>query len=137
MRKDVYGPYQGKDGRFRVIVNGKTVSYPKYLVEQTLGRKLDKNETVHHIDGNPANNSLDNLQVISRKEHCRSHALTAPSAYQRCVDKYGETAVLERLRNQGFKPGHIMTEVCREKISKTLKDRFSKINGRVAQSAEA
>ena len=127
MRKDVYGPYQGKDGRFRVIVNGKTVSYPKYLVEQTLGRDLDKNETVHHIDGNPANNSLDNLQVISRKEHCRSHALTGPSFHQRCVDKYGETAVLERLRNQGFKPGHIMTEDCRKKISKTLKDRFSKL----------
>lgn len=132
MRKDVYGPYQGKDGRFRVIVNGKTVSYPKYLVEQTLGRDLDKNETVHHIDGNPANNSLDNLQVISRKEHCRSHALTAPSAYQRCVDKYGEEITNARLKRQGFKPGHNMkgsgkgipkSEEQKRKISESLKGR--------------
>lgn len=157
MRKGVYGPYQGKDGRFRVIVNGVTVSYPKYLIEQNLGRKLDKDETVHHIDGDPTNNSLDNLQVINRKNHCRYHSLTAPSAYQRCVDKYGETAVLERLRKQGFKPGHDMrgsgkgilkSEEHKRKISESLKGRKhsegtkqkmrnAKLNGRVAQSVEA
>lgn len=125
MRKYVYGPYQGKDGRFRVIVNRKTVSYPKYLIEQSLGIKLDKNETVHHIDGNPANNSIDNLQVISRRKHCYYHTINAVSAHQRCIDKYGEDDTFERLRKQGFKPGHIMTKECREKISKTLKARNS------------
>lgn len=30
-----------------------------------------------------------------------------------------------------------MTEDCRKKISETLKDRVSKLNGRVAQSVEA
>jgi hypothetical protein len=42
----VWGPYKRKDGRQIVIVverNGKrrTVSYPKWILELQLGRKLD------------------------------------------------------------------------------------------------
>lgn len=158
MRKDVYGPYQGKDGRFRVIVNGVTVSYPKYLIEQNLGRKLDKDETVHHIDGDPANNSLDNLQVINRIEHNKLH-VSSPDTwiYQRTVAKYGEETTIERLRKQGFKPGHDMrgsgkgilkSEEHKRKISESLKGRKhseetkqkmrnAKLNAAVAQLVEA
>lgn len=35
-----------------------------YVMEQALGRHLDKKvESVHHIDGDKTNNSLDNLQL--------------------------------------------------------------------------
>jgi hypothetical protein len=47
----------------------KTVSYPKYLVECELGRYLEDDETVDHIDGDFTNNDFANLQVLSRKEH--------------------------------------------------------------------
>ena len=52
----VYGPYKRKDDRQIVVVvhrNGKrrTVSYPKWLLECHLGRKLHKDrETVDHWD---------------------------------------------------------------------------------------
>ena len=42
-------------------------------MEQYLGRKLEKNEVVHHKDGNRHNNDLDNLEVMSRSEHTRLH----------------------------------------------------------------
>lgn len=78
--KKVYGPYTRKDGRQVVVLKTpgnvydlQTVSYPKYLVEMYLGRYLSEGETVDHIDGNFNNNNLDNLRVVSRKEHCRSH----------------------------------------------------------------
>lgn len=62
----LYGPYKRRsDGRWIVIVNGVTVSYPKYLMEQHLGRKLSVFETVDHIDKNPNNNNMSNLRVIS------------------------------------------------------------------------
>jgi len=80
MRKLVHGPYEGKDGRLRVMVedaNGyrSVISYPKYLMEQHLGRELKPNETIHHKDHNPLNNSIDNLEVIDRAEHARLHAV--------------------------------------------------------------
>lgn len=61
--------------------NGKT--YAKHLgrhehrkvAEQMLGRRLTKAEVVHHKDNNKRNNNPDNLQVMTRSEHSRLHAL--------------------------------------------------------------
>lgn len=44
------------------------------IMEEHLGRKLTKDEHVHHIDGNPENNELSNLMVVSNAEHGRIHA---------------------------------------------------------------
>lgn len=75
----VYGPYRRKDGREHVILYAnrrcRTLSYPKYLMELHLGRYLSEDETVDHIDRNPLNNDLSNLQVLSRSEHVRLDSL--------------------------------------------------------------
>lgn len=43
-------------------------------IEKYLGRKFAANEIVHHIDGNPNNNSFDNIFVFeSQGEHVRYH----------------------------------------------------------------
>ena len=74
--KKVHGPYKRKDGRKHVIVvfidnTKKTISYPKYLLEQHLGRELDPDlETVDHIDRDFTNDELSNLQIKERVEHC-------------------------------------------------------------------
>ena len=69
----IYGPYARKDGRQHIILmhqgKRKTVSYPKYLLEQKLGRELTEDETCDHIDGDYTNNNPENLQVLSRKDN--------------------------------------------------------------------
>lgn len=45
----------------------------RLLAEDVLGRKLTKNEVVHHLDKNPSNNSLSNLVVMSKIEHKLLH----------------------------------------------------------------
>ncbi len=75
----VYGPYKGKDGRWRTViykhgVGRRTMSYPRYVMEDHLGRALTSTEDIHHKDGNTDNNALDNLTVVKHDEHCRSHA---------------------------------------------------------------
>ena len=39
------------------------------VVEKNLGRKLKKEEIIHHIDGDRSNNSLDNLLITGLSEH--------------------------------------------------------------------
>lgn len=43
------------------------------VLEQKLGRRLIKGEVTHHVDENPANNSPENLEVITNKAHYKRH----------------------------------------------------------------
>lgn len=51
----------------------KTVYLHRHLASIKLGRWLTHEEHVHHIDGNKLNNSLENLEVLSNKEHAHKH----------------------------------------------------------------
>ena len=56
------------------IVEMKKIPYFRYVMEYKLGRKLYENEVVHHIDGNHNNNDLENLVVLSKREHSKIHS---------------------------------------------------------------
>lgn len=75
----VYGPYRAKDGRYRCVIsrNGslRTVSYPRMVMEEHLGRELLPGEDVHHIDEDPSNNDVSNLEIVPHADHCRNHQL--------------------------------------------------------------
>lgn len=70
--------------------SGKRENYIKYkgrhmhrvVVEQTLGRPLQKGEVVHHKDGDKWNNSPDNLEVMTQSEHIKLHLHTNRSQGQ-------------------------------------------------------
>lgn len=58
--------------------NGKKVRAHRWLMEQKLGRKLLSTEHVHHRDGDPLNNEMDNLEVIESATHMRLHKQIYP-----------------------------------------------------------
>ena len=43
------------------------------VIEKHLGRKLIKGEIIHHINENWKDNRIENLKVVSRKEHIKIH----------------------------------------------------------------
>lgn len=49
--------------------------YPlhRVLMEIKLGRILEDFEEVHHIDENKNNDSVDNLEVLTKSEHTKLH----------------------------------------------------------------
>ncbi len=61
------------DGYVRSYVAPYTyVLEHRRVAEEKLGRKLNPEEVVHHIDGNPSNNNPDNIQVFScQAEHAK------------------------------------------------------------------
>lgn len=72
------GKSKGKNGY--VVLNGagrerdgRQYEHRK-VMEEKIGRKLNKEEVVHHIDGNRTNNSPDNLMLFANdSEHHKYH----------------------------------------------------------------
>ncbi len=53
--------------------DGKKVREHRWLMEQELGRKLEADEDVHHVNGDPLDNRLENLRVLKKGDHYRLH----------------------------------------------------------------
>ena len=60
-----YVRVRGRDGIKREL--------HREVMEQHLCRKLLSSEIVHHIDEDRTNNSIDNLRLVSRREHNLIH----------------------------------------------------------------
>jgi hypothetical protein len=72
------GPGSVNQGHHYVYVNRKRKAYHRLVMENHLCRPLEPWEVVHHIDGNPLNNNIENLQVMSRSEHLVLHLREMP-----------------------------------------------------------
>lgn len=53
----------------------------RVIVERAIGRRLEPWEIVHHKDGNPSNNALENLEVMEFGAHTAQHSQGARKSY--------------------------------------------------------
>jgi len=74
-RRVVLSGHKNGQNRFKLTIFhlGKRIQgvYHKFLCESFLGRKLEKDETVDHINGDPTDNRISNLRIESRAQNVR------------------------------------------------------------------
>jgi hypothetical protein len=56
---------KSRDGYIALTVNGRAVFQHRLVMEQHLGRPLWPDETVHHVNGDRADNRIENLELWS------------------------------------------------------------------------
>ena len=78
----LYVPYQRNTDNRAIVILRNTITkkqymlqYARLLLEIKINRKLIAPETVDHIDGNPLNDHIDNLQILTKKENSRKSSL--------------------------------------------------------------
>ena len=72
-----------KHKEYVVLKQTKTLKYEHVaIVEEFIGRSLNKNETVHHINGIKNDNRIENLFVCSRQQHDKAHGMKTVSLYR-------------------------------------------------------
>ena len=79
--------------------DGKKVRAHRWIMEQHLSRKLLPSEHVHHKNGDPLDNRLENLEVLDPKTHMRLHKQIYPDT-KKCVECGAEFPVNPRKRKR-------------------------------------
>lgn len=78
--KIILSQENGASNNYLYNTTGKPIH--RIIVENILQKKLSFNQVVHHLDGNPKNNDLHNLIVLSRSKHGKLHIFLQ---YQRVI----------------------------------------------------
>jgi len=82
-----------------------SMSYPKWLMEQHLGRKMLPNETVDHIDRDFRNDEISNLRVIDKSRHSSDDAPRVKPNIISCVWCEAEVDKISSKRRSNAKQG--------------------------------
>ena len=76
---------------------GGWVYFHRLIMEAKIGRYIESNEIVHHIDGDKLNNDINNLELLSDQEHTLKHIKAKVS--KNCI-LCGKEFIYNKLKNK-------------------------------------
>lgn len=68
------GRFKAK-GYWRLSVKGGSIYEHIHIIETEIGRKLTRDECIHHIDMDKSNNDRNNLMLMTKSKHRQLHNL--------------------------------------------------------------
>ena len=134
---DDYSGYLNKHpkmGRMQICLVNKsdkkdrrTILWAKYLLGVSMGRELAAEETVDHIDNDKTNDSIDNLQILSRGDNFAKYAKeTKQKSVQVCCPNCAEAfAMAEKEVRYRMKVGRTVycSRVCSNAHKRQMMDK--------------
>jgi hypothetical protein len=94
----------------------------RLVMEEFLGRPLNNDEVVHHIDGNGLNNDPSNLEVLTQSKHQNLHLFNGPHKWslEEAIKLRGQGKTFDYIANH-FKvaPASILTAFYRRDLPTT------------------
>lgn len=135
MRREVYRSPLQLIGGYRAYVvhyddgHKTTLLEHRLVMERKLGRRLSRDEVVHHKDGDKRNNRLSNLELTTRSAHAKAHAEERPSAETvslqcaECGRRFKRLARHERHNRRQGKHGPFCGRSCGAKYSRRIRAR--------------
>jgi len=98
--------------RYRVLnINNKTVGEHRVIMERFLNRKLRSDEVVHHLNYIKSDNRIENLQVMSQKEHHSLKHHFIKEEKTKIIPKYMKTKEVAKRLNISMQS---LTKILRE-----------------------
>jgi hypothetical protein len=118
-----YGWVHNQANARYICINGKEVLEHRYVMEQHMGRPLQEDEVVHHINKDRLDNRIENLQLMQRGEHTAFHdagkirkgQLTEEGRERKSI------STKQRWENGEFNNRPVITEETKKKISDSMK----------------
>lgn len=108
------------DGYWRCKIGRKQVLLHRYIMEQHIGRKLARNELVHHINGDRQDNCLENLRVIALGAHTALHSTGTKRSPETCAKISAKAKGRVRSDEAKRKTSESLREHWRRKKANTL-----------------
>lgn len=108
-------PKLQKNGYMTITISNKKYYIHRLVMEQYLGRKLNKEEQVHHINGDKTDNRIENLELTTIREHQRQHSIKNNLGKKRVgIEPINKTRIeirnkIKELRKQGY----YLEEICK------------------------
>jgi hypothetical protein len=107
-------PRLQKNGYYTICIGNKKKYVHRIVMEEYLGRPIEKHEHVHHINGDKTDNRIENLELIDSREHERYHAIIRGLGHNKKgvspVNKTSRTTI-ETIREMR-RSGMLLREIC-------------------------
>lgn len=66
-------------------VDGRRIDEHRLVMEQHIGRRLGALELVHHVNGDKTDNRIENLRLVTHRDHALEHGISKHPTTKPCL----------------------------------------------------